>query len=89
MPEMPNELTPAILFPRPPPHGTGSVGTRMGRAAQSILGLGTLKCREGGMTPSFKASITLISEATPAVASVWPMLVLTEPIHNGSERSGQ
>ena len=38
------------------------------------------------MTPRLIASTALITPATPAAASRWPMLVLTEPISRG--RSG-
>ena len=37
------------------------------------------KCRCGGISPCRSASTTLISPATPAAASRWPMFVFTEP----------
>ena len=55
--------------------------TKNGLARKSICGFGALKCRLGGQLAGARsASTVLISPATPAAASRWPMLVLTEPI---------
>ncbi len=48
---------------------------RRGRAA----GSGRSKCRLGGSCRCSRASTVLISPATPAAASRWPMFPLTEP----------
>ena len=39
-----------------------------------------VKCKCGGMRPCCSAKTTLISPATPAADSRWPMFVLTEPM---------
>ncbi len=80
MPPKPNELIPAS---RAPVHGSTRVETRSRSSSNGIPGLGCSKCRLGGMTPCRIMSATLISEATPAAASRWPMLDLTEPTMHG------
>ena len=64
-------------------HGValGRHGDREPPAA--MCGLSSSRCRCGGMAPCCSISTTLISPATPAAASVWPMLVFTEPSSSG------
>ncbi|MDT4826445.1 hypothetical protein FQZ97_597570 [compost metagenome] len=77
---MPKELTPARRGVSPSGHGRASVFTRNGLFAKSICGFGCSKCRLGGSVRWRSASVALMSPATPAAASRWPMLVLTEPM---------
>ena len=84
VPEIPNEFTPARRGHSPRlGHSMASVVTRTGRRSQSRLGLGSLKCRCFGITPDFTTIAALMSPATPAAASRWPTLVLTEPTSSG------
>ena len=79
-PPKPKELTPASA--RPPFSGQAVrfCATRSGRLSNGMFGLGSVKFRLGGIIRWRMAKATLISPATPAAASRWPMLVLTEPI---------
>ena len=87
VPDQPKPLTPA-LGGRPSASGqaVGSAVTLSGSRSQGISGFGVLKWRCLGMTPLFIASSTLMTPATPAADSRWPMFVFTEPIRSG--RSG-
>ena len=79
VPPMPNALTPAR---RGSPFAVQSVSrsaTRNGLAAKSMAGFGVAKCRLGGIWRCSRASTALIRPVTPAAASRWPTLVLTEP----------
>ena len=82
VPPMPNELTPAPARPcRRACHGRSVVLTKNGLAAKSIFGFGVSKCRLRRDRRRARAPATvLIRPATPAAASRWPMLVLTEPM---------
>ena len=51
-----------------------------------MCGLGVLKCRLAGTVWWRSISTALIRPAMPAAASVWPMLVFTEPTRSGSAR---
>ncbi len=80
---MPNELTPAS-----PLHSRGRALTRNRVRARPSSGLAVRKCRVAGTTPVRTACTALISEAMPAAASRWPMLVFTEPsTHSGPAAS--
>ena len=80
VPPKPNALTPARRGSGPEwVHSRRSVFTRNGVAAQSTLGLGSLKCRLGGSTLSFRLMTALNIPAAPAAAFRCPMLDLTEP----------
>ncbi len=61
--------------------------TKNGLAAKSISGFGSSKWRLGGIFPWRSISTVLIRPATPAAASRWPMLVLTEPMAQKPRRS--
>ena len=90
VPENPKELTPARTGPGNADgsdgHGVASEVTSTGNRPQSSFGFGVSKCRCGGISPSRIASSTLITPASPAADSRWPMLVFTEPSSSG--RSG-
>ena len=77
-PPMPKELTPARRGPAAS-QGRSAAFTTKGLAAKSIRGLGRSKPRLGASVPWRSISAVLISPATPAATSRWPMLVLTEP----------
>ncbi len=79
VPPKPKELTPARAGPWCSGQSTGAVGISKGSAAKSMAGLGCSRFRCGGMRRCRRASAVLIRPATPAAASVCPMLVLTEP----------
>ena len=53
--------------------------TKKGGAAKSICGFGSVKWRVGGTSPCSRARTALTNPATPAAASRWPTLVLTDP----------
>ena len=83
VPEMPKEFTPATRgHPR---RGQSIISDviRTGSRSQSTLGSGSWKWRCFGITPLFRTSAALISPATPAADSRWPMLVFTEPTSSG------
>ncbi len=64
-------------------HGVRSVTTRRPEVSHGIAGFGVLKLRLGGISACRSASTALITPATPAPASRWPTLGLTEPIRHG------
>ncbi|MNV64020.1 hypothetical protein D3C71_1566450 [compost metagenome] len=80
VPPMPKELTPARRGCAPMGHARASVLTKNGLAPKSICGLGVSKFRLGGRVACLSAITVLMSPVTPAAASRWPMLVLTEPM---------
>ena len=63
-------------------HGTHRSGTTAFARSSEISGLTVCRCRCGGTWRCCSASTTLISPATPAADSAWPMFVLTEPSRN-------
>ena len=80
VPPMPKALTPAHAGCRWAGQGVARVLTWKGLAAKSICGLGTEKLMAGGSVRCLSAMIVLIRPVTPAAASRWPMLLLTEPM---------
>ena len=84
VPLKPNELTPARR--RPAGHALRAVTTATGSVAHAMCGLGLRRCRCGGISSCWSESTTLIRPATPAAASRWPMLVLTDPMRSGRMR---
>ena len=64
---------------RPPAMAPARSGRRRGSRSKSISGFGVSKCSVGGMASCVSARTALMRPATPAAASVWPMLLLTEP----------
>ena len=81
VPPMPNELTPARRGVPLVSHGRARrVDEERARARIRCADWASSKCRLGGSSPCLSASAALISPATPAAASRWPMLVLTEPM---------
>src|SRR5215831_3608107 len=60
--------------------GRTQVGTKKGEEEKLHWGLGVAKCRLGGSCRWRSACTVLISPATPAAASRWPILDLTEPM---------
>ena len=80
VPPMPKELTPArrgrrprtARVPRRRWHRTGCVSSRS-------AGFGLLKLTSGGSSRCCSASTVLMRPATPAAASRWPRLALSEP----------
>ena len=84
VPLNPNELTPARRGRAPRGQARPlRVDARPGSRPRRCAGSASWKCRCGGMRSCCSDSTTLISPATPAAASRWPMLVLTEPISSG------
>ena len=83
VPPKPNELTPAT---RRSLSGNGRplLGISMLRSRQRNLLAGVLQVQIRGDVAVFEDSAVLISPATPAPASRWPMLVFTDPISSGS-----
>ena len=65
--------------PAPRPRRAARVARRTGCRRSRSAGSGVSKCRLGGIARCSSASTVLIRPATPAAASRWPMLVLTEP----------
>ncbi len=80
VPPNPNELTPARRGPAPSRHGASSVWTRNGVLAKSILGDGCVTLIDGGSVRRCSASAVLIRLAAPAAITMWPTLLLSEPI---------
>jgi hypothetical protein len=76
---MPKLLTPARRGDSPRAHSRNRALTKNGLSAKLIFGFGLTKCRLGGINLFSSMSTVLMSPATPAAASRWPMLVLTEP----------
>src|SRR5258706_2233554 len=83
VPAMPNALTPARARPLLAGQVMAARGMARGSFAQGTAGLGVLKWRLGGIVRFLRESTTLMSPATPAAPSVWPILVLTEPTKQG------
>ena len=80
VPAMPKALTPPMRGPAISGQDwTCRAGFRTAHRPKESPGLSSVQCRLGGIAPWCSASATLISPATPAAPSVWPMLVLTEP----------
>ena len=86
LPPKPNALTPAMRGCVVSGQGSSVCCTRSGKLLKGMSGLGVRKCKFGGNWRCFSAKATLIRLAIPEAASVWPMLVFTEPIAQG--RSG-
>src|SRR5579875_849964 len=86
VPPKPNELTPAQR--RPPVAAIGSIWrtSRRFSASKAMFGFGLSQCRVGGISPLSSASTAFSNPAMPEAGSRWPILVLTEPIGNGSPR---
>ena len=61
-------------------HSVSLVLTKNGLLAKSILGLGFLKCKVGGISLFFKANTVFINPAIPADSIKCPIFVFTEPI---------
>ncbi len=80
VPPIPNELTPARRGWPSHSQARRRVFTKNGELSKSMFGLGLVKWRLGGSSPCRSESTVLMKPATPAAASVWPMLVLTDPI---------
>ena len=59
--------------------GVNLAFTWNGLASQSISGFGVSQCRLAGISACPSASTVLIRPATPAAASRWPTLLLTDP----------
>ena len=84
VPDIPKEFTPA---------SRGRSGRRgksifeevtcSGRRSQGRLGFGLWKWRCLGIIPRFSVRAALITPATPAADSRWPILVFTEPMRSG------
>src|SRR5262249_50801351 len=74
-----NELTPAIRRSYPPGHPIPSRGTTTGSRSHPMCGLGSFRCRCGGISPRSTASTAFISPAIPAAASRCPTFVFTDP----------
>ena len=89
VPLNPKELTPAMRGCPFPPHGVVVVGTTTGNVAQSTCGFGSFRCRCAGIISCWSASTVLITPATPAAASRWPMFVFTDPTASGVCRSAK
>ena len=83
VPLKPKELTPARLGRALGDHGLVSSATATGRFVHSMNGFGSLKFKCLGMASWCSDNTTLMKPATPAAASRWPILVLTEPISSG------
>ncbi len=79
VPPIPKELTPARSGPSPV-QGVVPVLTLKGPAAKSMAGLGVVWLTVGTSVRCFIISTVLITPATPAAASRWPMLDFTEPM---------
>ncbi|GAA3132336.1 hypothetical protein GCM10020001_063300 [Nonomuraea salmonea] len=82
MPVMPNELTPTAAGASSG-HGSSSRCTRTACRSQAKAGVGSAQCRDGGSVLWCRLSAALMTPAMPAVPSVCPMLVLTEPTFTG------
>ncbi|CEZ57122.1 Uncharacterised protein [Mycobacterium tuberculosis] len=83
VPLRPNDDTAALRGPAAAGHGALSVGTNSRVADASMAGFHRVKCKLRGMCPRCTASTALMNPATPAAASRWPMLVLTDPNAHG------
>ena len=80
---MPKDETAARRGRSPASHGSGSVSSFTSPADQSTCGDGSSACSVRGSTPRRIAITILITPATPAAATVWPMFDLTEPSRSG------
>ena len=80
VPDHPKPLTPARRGCPVRGHGVGVAVTCRVSRSQSIAGFGVRKFRCLGMIPWFIARMTLITPATPAADSRWPMFVFTDLI---------
>ena len=81
VPPMPNELTPARRGPPfAGPVGAAGRSRRTGCPRSRSPGSASRSAGSAGSRRCSSASTVLIRPATPAAASRWPMLVLTEPI---------
>lgn len=74
------ELTPARRGKPSGSQSVSSVATLNGLLSKSIWGLGSVKCRLGGICRWPSARTVLTKPAAPAAASACPMLVFTEPM---------
>jgi hypothetical protein len=84
VPEKPKELTPTQASPGA---GACAAATATGAPPSAMCGLSRPKCSEAGTAPCRSISAALIRPATPAAASAWPMLLLTEPTRSGRPAS--
>jgi hypothetical protein len=80
VPPKPNDDTPARRGPGPAGHGASACCTTNGLAAKSIFGLGVTKLIDGGSVRVCSASAVLIRLDAPAAITMWPTLLLSEPI---------
>ncbi len=80
VPPKPNDDTPARRGPALAGHGVSACWTRNGLAAKSIVGLGATKLIDGGSVRVCSASAVLIRLDAPAAITMWPTLLLSEPI---------
>jgi hypothetical protein len=69
-----------------PDSGIARVAGCRPHSAKGIAGFGTSACRVGGMRPDSSTSIAFSTPTSPDAASVWPMLLLAEPMGSGAAR---
>src|SRR5690606_39481259 len=77
VPLNPKELTPEADGPAG--HGSAAAGIRIGPPSRTASGSGRRRCRVGGIVPCRSARTAFITPATPAAASMCPVLVLDDP----------
>ena len=84
VPDHPNPLTPALNGRSEwNGHSIGAEVTRRHSRSQSTCGVGFRKCKCLGIVRCCIESATLITLATPAAGSRWPIFVFTDPIRSG------
>ncbi len=80
VPPMPTELTPARRGPYSGSgHGSASVTTWNGESSRASSGCARPAPAVGAMTACSSIRTVLMTPATPAAASRWPMFAFTEP----------
>ena len=84
VPLTPNDDTPARRVRSPRGHASPVLSSRTSPASQSTCGDGSSACSVGGSCSCWSAITILITPATPAAATVWPMLDFTEPSRSES-----
>ena len=67
----------------PSGHCSATVTTLRLADSKGTSGFGLSKLTDGGIRPFSMASATFIMPASPLVTSMWPMLVLMEPMRRG------
>lgn len=86
VPPKPKELTPAKRSRAPRLIGIASRTTCRLSSPKGISGLSSAACSDGGTRSCSRASVAFIRPARPETGSVWPILVLIEPIGSGACR---